>query len=290
MNDKLCVTSGSKYTDIDVLACAIAFAELKDCIAFLPGVLNATIPNRVRQWNFSYTTEFPTSAEQFVIVDVSAPAFIPKQISHDKIIKIYDHRPGFEDFWGERGQIEFIGSCATMIYELFGDKAPTATTANLLATAIFANTLNFKAGVTTIRDIAAYKKLKQYTNLPENWVEQYYADVEKTMLSDIQSSIENDTKILADNLVVGQMEQWDATTLLNNVGFQKALEAVMSGYENWFMNMPSIKHGQSYFIAKSESMKNLLTNGLGVKWTGDIGIADKLYLRKEIFKICKILG
>jgi hypothetical protein len=62
----------------------------------------------------------------------------------------------------------------------------------------------------------------------------------------------------------------------------------MNGYENWFMNMPSIKHGQSYFIAKSEQIKNMLATGLGVKWNNDIGISDKLYLRKEIIKICKI--
>jgi len=288
MNNKLCVTSGWQYTDIDVLACALAFAELNDCIAFLPGVFNASIPNSVRQWNLSYATEFPVEAEQFVIVDTSTPKAIPPEVPQDKIIKIYDHHTGFEDFWGARGQIEFIGACASMIYELFGDKVPTTTTANLLATAIFANTLNFKASITTDRDIAAYEKLKHYTSLPENWIEQYYSEVEKTMLSDIPSAIKNDIKILANNFVIGQLELWDTTLLLNNANFQKSLETVMTGYENWFMNMPSIKQGQSYFISKSEYVKDMLANGLGVKWTSDVGIADKLYLRKEIIKICKI--
>ena len=288
MNNKLCVTSGWKFTDIDGLSCAVAFAELNDCIAFLPGVLNATVPDSIRQWDFLYQTEFPVGAEQFVIVDTSNPTSFPLEVPQDKIIKIYDHHTGFEDFWGERGQIEFIGACATMIYELFGDKIPTSTTANLLATAIFANTLNFKASITTDRDIAAYEKLKQFTNLPENWIEQYYSEAEKTMLSDITSAIENDMKTLGKDLVTGQLELWDATFLLNDVDFQKAVETIMSGYEKWFMNMPSIKHGYNYFIAKSKYVKDMLTSGLGVKWTGDVGIADKLYLRKEIVKVCKI--
>jgi hypothetical protein len=43
--------------------------------------------------------------------------------------------------------------------------------------------------------------------------------------------------------------------------------------------------GKNYLFTKSPQIKTALTEGLGVKWNGDIGITDKLYLRKEIVKI-----
>ncbi|MBR1734555.1 MAG: hypothetical protein IJ730_03785 [Alphaproteobacteria bacterium] len=51
VNENLCVTSGTAYTDIDILACAIAFAELNNCIAVLPGIFNATISKSMRKSN-----------------------------------------------------------------------------------------------------------------------------------------------------------------------------------------------------------------------------------------------
>ena len=54
MNEKLCVTSGTAYTDIDVLACAIAFAELNNCDVVLPGIFNATISESMRNWNLNW--------------------------------------------------------------------------------------------------------------------------------------------------------------------------------------------------------------------------------------------
>ena len=63
MNNKLCVTSGYKFTDIDVLACAIAYTELNNCIAYISGIFNSTIPETVRKWDLIYTTKFPQDAE-----------------------------------------------------------------------------------------------------------------------------------------------------------------------------------------------------------------------------------
>ena len=54
MSENLCVTSGTAYTDIDVLACATAFAELNDCIMVLPGTFNATISKSIRKWNLNF--------------------------------------------------------------------------------------------------------------------------------------------------------------------------------------------------------------------------------------------
>lgn len=99
MHKKLCVTSGTAYTDIDVLACAIAFAELNDCDVVLPGAFNATLSKSIRKWNLNFRTKFE-AYDQFVIVDMSNPKYVPKQISENKIVKVFDHHTGFENYWG----------------------------------------------------------------------------------------------------------------------------------------------------------------------------------------------
>ena len=219
MTNKLCVTGGAAYTDIDVLACAIAFAELKNCVAILPGAFNATIPESIRKWDLNFSTKFSKSYEQVVVVDVSNPKYFPPQISEDKIVKVFDHHAGFENYWKEKGQIEFVGACATLIFELFGYKKLSPVSANLLYTAIFANTLNFNASVTSARDIQAFEKLKKFIELPENWIEQYYAEVEKGIFENFDKAIKNDTKILSNGWAISQIELYDAASILKNQNF-----------------------------------------------------------------------
>lgn len=284
MNSKLCVFSAYPYTDIDALACAVAYAELKDCVAYLPGPLNATVPDSVRGWGLQYVTVFPDTAEHFVMVDFSNPDFVPPQIPLEKIVQLYDHHTGFEGYWGQRGQIEFIGACATMIYELFGDRKPSPLAANILMTAIFANTLNFRSNVTTDRDRAAYEKLKKYATLSDEWIPTYYLETEKLMFSDMKTAIENDLKIMNQNLAVAQLELWDARDLLNDAGFMDTLKSVMSKYAHWLMIMPSISEGKDYLITNDPSLKNSLTKNFEAIWSQNIGTTPKIYLRKEFRK------
>lgn len=58
--------------------------------------------------------------------------------------------------------------------------------------------------------------------------------------------------------------------------------------EDWFLTAPSISEGKNYIYTESENVKKLLGNVLGVKFDGDLGETNKLWLRKEILK--KILN
>ena len=60
---KIVVTAGDKYTDIDVLACAIAYTELlnregKNAEAVLAGVFNKSVTDKIKSWNLKYTEKF----------------------------------------------------------------------------------------------------------------------------------------------------------------------------------------------------------------------------------------
>ena len=286
MNEKLCVTSGYLYTDIDVLASVLAAAELKNCIAWLPGEFNATVPKSIRNLKLNFTKEFPKQAEEFVVVDFSNYKLFSPEIPLDKVIKVYDHHHGFEEHWGDKGQIEFIGACATMIYELFGDKKPSTTVVNLLYIAIYTHTLGFNVAIPTERDRAAFEKLKPFINLPENWIEQYYSEVEQDMLYDLGRAIKSDMKVLG-GWGVGQLELYDARALINSKTFFPVLSASMreGGYKKWLLTMPSIKEGKNYLVSNSQEIKNFMSAKFGAKWKNDFGETKNLFLRKEIQKV-----
>ena len=284
----LCVTSGSAYTDIDALACAVALAELHNCSAVLPGTFNSTIPHSVRKWDFKFSREFSEKYISFIIVDVSNPTYFPHHIKREQIVEVFDHHFGFQNYWGNTGKIEPVGACATLIFELFKDKTPSATTANLLYTAIIANTLNFKASVTTPRDIAAFEKLKDFISLPENWVEKYYSEVENKVLEDLETSIKNDTKILGNGWAVAQIELYNPSTLFGSSKFLDSLWNSMKEHSHWLLTLPSISEGKNYFVTNSWDIQKVLSEKVQSNWLGLRGVSDKLYLRKEILKITNL--
>lgn len=289
--NNICVTGGASYTDIDVLACAIAYGELMACDVVLPGRFNKTIPAIVNEMCELHFHEIPQNEYTgFVIVDVSNPAYFPEFVSEDNIIMVFDHHAGFEEYWKSNGRIESVGACATLIWELFeaANKKPSASVANLLYTAIFANTLNFKARITSHRDLKAFESLKRYISLPKDWIRKYYAEVESEMFSNFECALASDTKILDNGWVVMQLEMYDASYCIKNVDFYKTLEKCTAKYTDWLLTMPSISEGINYLASNSDVIKNALKNSFGVAWEGDVGKSNVLFLRKEILKTLNI--
>ena len=80
---KIVVTSGQPFTDIDALACAVAYAELlrltkKDAVAILPGPLNKTITEKIRKWKLNYSTKPYSKNANYILVDISDPEYFAK--------------------------------------------------------------------------------------------------------------------------------------------------------------------------------------------------------------------
>ncbi len=158
----------------------------------------------------------------------------------------------------------------------------------MLYTAIFANTLNFKASVTTERDKKAFEELKPFIDLPANWIEQYYSEIESDIFKNFEEAIQNDTKILENNWAVAQIELYDAKTLLQKSEFLKTLKKVMSKYSDWLLTMPSISEGKNYLFSNSENIKQILSEKMQTNWNNEVEETKKLYLRKEILKVTGI--
>lgn len=296
------VTSGEKFTDIDALACAVAYSELlllenKESEVVLPGILNTSVTQAIKDWGIKYTTSQTCTGAYFTIVDVSDPLQIAEFVEEDRIVKIFDHHLGFEDYWreriGEKSRIEFIGACATLIWEEYKkrnqERDISILSSNLLSVAILSNTLNFGAQITDQRDRQAFQELQELHPLSPEWVEQYFLDQEKDVYKDIRAAVINDTKVITDlnlkhPLVIGQLELWNGGDFLaNNIRpMKQALENFGSKY--WLMSIPSLKEKKNYIYTENLEVRELLSKVLGITFEGNRGVTEKLWLRKEILK------
>ena len=175
---QLVVTSGQRFTDIDALACVAAYMEIpvERPIAVIPGPLNLSVTNRIKEWKFDYLTYLDSDDYDYVVVDVSETEQFAHYVKIDRVVEIYDHHFGFEKYWqeklGDKAKIEAVGACATLIWEEFKKRNPekkiSSLSANLLYTAINSNTLNFRSSVTTERDKKAFEEIKPFTDLPDS--------------------------------------------------------------------------------------------------------------------------
>lgn len=293
---KIIVTTGQPFTDIDALACAVAYNELlkfegKDTEVVLPGPLNKSVTQKVEKWPLKYILKPTTKYAKYVLVDVSEPKFFASFVEEKGVIEVFDHRYGFKNYWKEKlgkySHIEMVGSCATLIWEEFVKrgfkKDISQVSAKLLTTAIISNTLNFKASVTTNRDIKAYGELKSPAKLPGNWIKTYFTDQDKETNKDIKSALINDTKNLEP--IIGQLELWNSKSIVLKY-LDEIEEALLSfGRPNWFLTAPSISEGKNYLFTKNPKMKEILGKTIKAKFKGDIGTTEKLWLRKEIMHL-----
>lgn len=288
------VTTSQPFTDLDALACALAYTQLlelegKNAACVLPGTLNKSITDKIKGWDLKFSKEPKEKDAEYVLVDISEPEYFANFVKEDKVIEVYDHRKGFEDYWpekiGKNSHIEMVGACATLIWEEFVrrgfSKQISKTNAGLLYTAIASNTLNFQAFVTTDRDKAAFGSLEKPADLPKKWIETYFSDQDKEVDKDIKNAIINDTKHILP--IIGQLELWDSKKIIfkHLDEIEEALETF--GNKDWFLTSPSISEGINYIYTKQEEIKNKLKKAIGAEFNGDIGTTKKLWLRKEIF-------
>ena len=298
----LLITAGKTYADIDTLACCIGYSELLTLKGIehqivLPQVLNHSVTPLVKDLGWEINTQIPEDLENvgFVIVDVSEPSHFASFVDPEKVVEIYDHHFGFEEYWKTKENvkacIEPVGSCTTLIWEEYKkagiEDQVSELVANLFSITTLSHTLDFKSTVTTERDIQAYKDLEDKVTLPSNWVEAHFREVEKELLEEPLKSLENDTKSLKmgeKEFVIAQMELWDSRTFVEKE--IKVIESFLknSSSEFAFLTAPSISEGCNHLVTYSERMKDILEQSIGAKFEKHLGKTEKLFLRKEIVR------
>jgi len=302
---KIGVTQAIYTSDMDSLACSIAYSELlnleeKNATAYIPKEPANSVTKEIKAWNFKYETE-PKKEDLedmgFVLVDTTDPHTFPKFVKEEKIIEIYDHHVGYEDYWkeklGEKAKIEMIGACATLIWEEykkrgFAEKI-SQTSAKMLYAAIVSNTLNFKAALTSPRDAKAFEELIPIADMPKDWIEKYFIDQEEYIYQSPRQAVLDDIKIiefpnLGTKITIGQIELWESRKFVND--YKPLIKEVLDNFDHkkWFFNAPCISMGKTYVLSENEEIKSILKEHFNFVFENDVGEANRLIERKEFVK------
>lgn len=296
------VTAGSTYLDIDAYASIIALTELlklkgTNAISYSSASFNYSICKSL-VINDKLKTEIPENCildnPKFIVVDVSDPGYLEKIISVDKVIAVYDHHIGFQDYWtsriGDNAHIEFIGAAATLIYREWKNANMqdymSINTAKLLISAILDNTLNLMSANTTEEDRTAFCELCEKAKVDREWCDSYFAEVQKSIESDLQNALFGDVKNICDNPVLpeymSQLALWNAESVLSRLS--KIRQWFNGRYDQWFLNIIDIKHECNYFVCNSAEHQKKVEMIFDVVFQNGVAKTNVLYLRKEIIK------
>lgn len=301
--DQIIITSGAFFTDIDAYSCAIAYNKLLNKLEYkatsiLPGKLNESVSQTVRSWEAEFCTSKPDKPEEYsyILVDISEPKYFANFVIEENIVQLFDHRESeYKKYWKDKLKqnafIEDVGSCTTLIWEEYVKNGMQdsidSISANLIYTSTISNTLYLQSQNTSQRDLKTLEEIKNYTSLPTKWDHIYFSEVEESVLENPSSALESDTKqreIHGNLWSISQLELWDSNLFLD-----KYKDEIYSNFGKFdsdysFFTSPCISEGKNYLTSKDKYVQKLLSNAIGVRWKGDIGQTDKLWLRKEIIR------
>ena len=297
MEKQIIITAGSTYLDIDAYACAVAMAELlrllgEKAIAYSVSPYNYSICDfLIKKGQIAH--ELPEGNAEFIIVDVSDPDYIKDSVPLDKVIAVYDHHVGFEEYWenkiGGGAHIEFIGAAATLIWREWKKAGLcdriSADIAKLLIAAILDNTLNLTAKNTTNEDIETFHELCQIAEINDNWRGVYFSAVQKSVEADLKNALFNDIKTVKDNPVlpykVGQLCVWDTESVLARLD---EIREWFGESKSWMVNIIDIKARCSYFLCDEKGYQQKLEKLFNIHFENGVAKTKVSYLRKEIIK------
>jgi nanoRNase/pAp phosphatase (c-di-AMP/oligoRNAs hydrolase) len=288
------LTAGTKYVDIDVLACTIALSEIlafdniKSSI-FLPGPFNGTIPKQYYHYKESFI-DILNDDDRYILLDISDPNHIDSKISLDAVDFVYDHHYGYEKFWKDRlchkAIIGPVGACATLIAEQAIDSLNQLSkdSIHLLLLAIISNTLCFKAKVTSDRDKKIFDLLLPLSHFSENWIESYYNEIENGFLEDIENNIKNDMKTI-NNFHFSQIELYKIDSFLKKHSLSSINNLMNNLFDHWVLNLVHIDKNENILLFSSVSLANLFQEKMSfIKKENGFFKTNRLCLRKEFLK------
>ena len=302
LKNNIIITAGSTYLDIDAYACMVAMAELLNlqgirALAFSKAPCNYSVcPSLTEKGQIakSFPLNFNENNAEYIIVDVSDPEFLKSSVPLERVVEVYDHHVGFEEYWqsriGNGANIEFIGAAATLIYREWERADLTREmkipTAKLLIAAILDNTLNLTSSNTTKEDIEVFRALCAHAGVGEEFRAAYFSEVQKSVEADLKNAIFGDIKTVRDNPVlpprVAQLCVWNAESVLARLDEIRGWFAPLG--EPWMINLIDLSGNCCYFICEDGSYGEKLARVFDIRFEAGIARTKKPYLRKQIIK------
>ena len=298
---RIIVTSGDNYTDIDAYAGCIVYTKILrklgfNAISYSSSKLNGSVPNSIYNTNLILREYKYEEGDKYIIIDVSANRFIDPIVKDDDVIELIDHHFGFEEYWksrlGDSSIIEQIGAVATIITEYavetkYIDEMPKEEIL-LLMGAILDNTLNFKAKITTKRDIEAYNLLQEKSGT-EHFDEYYFKECEKDLLKDFRGFVKLETNTDGVGMIpkyFSQIVLYDKSIIDDK--YSVVDEELEKFGKDWIINIIDLNRGKSYIYSINPEPKGKMEKLFNKNFnSNNILELDGLYLRKEIKKIAQ---
>ncbi len=286
--------------DLDGLACAYAYSRLltkqgKDATEGIFGQPHPEAQYLIDRFHI-YDISFSPSGDfdSFVLVDASDVFGMPSIIRSEDVAEVIDHRElhrANELFPHAVIQIEKVGSAATQIVEKYQDAcvAIDSWSAILLYGAIYSNTLNFKASITSERDKKAADWLEKQVQIPDGFIYDMFTakteaakkDIRKVLLADYKEFTFGSKKFGITQLEVVRlkalMKQCLDTVLCVLRDFQQ-----QHGLYFVFLTSVDLEKNFNLFVSHDTHTQSLISRVFDVTFNENVAEKSGVLLRKEI--------
>lgn len=298
MSKKVLVTDAPD-PDLDGVACIFAYSEYlnqigKPVVPMIFGTPQEESGFVLRKLDIKIFNgdEADLDYEEIILVDTSGPQWQSKKIDLAKVVEIIDHRKfdKIDAFPNAKVQIELVGSCATLIAEKFMSKniIPSEKSSILLYLAIVSNTINFKNKITTDRDIAAAKWLKELYNISDDIIQEMFEfksnitqTIREIFLSQIGCHEFAGKRVSTFQLEIIGVKKFIADHL---VEIKKELKSISleENYDFVLFTLIDIQEGHNTFVVFDEKSEELVSEVLDVTFENGVAHYPHVIMRKEI--------
>lgn len=286
--------------DIDGIACCIGYKELLNnkIIASYYGDVSREV-----EFVKNYTNFFPVKkhsgsypkGSSFVLVDTTDADAIEPSIDPLSVVQVFDHRELVfsGSFTNAKFDIEKVGSCATLITELFQKEKlkPSAAAATYLFSAIISNTINFKNSVTTEKDKLAARWLKKIADLDNSYIKKMFEyksriDCEDDLLfllnQDYATHLMYGKNVMIAQIEIAKLKEVILTYkntilnwLLSKIKEERLDYAMLTGVD--------IVKGYNIFVTVDKKSDTFFSKVMGLKKIGGFYKTNEIIMRKEIW-------
>lgn len=292
------------HPDLDGVASAFAYAEFltktgKNVSIGYYGEFQAEAVYLINKYNVEiglHSTFLSSDADAIILVDASDPRGISCEINPVNVLEVIDHRKHYrkEDFQNAKFNIELVGAAATLIAEKFFESGVDISFSArvLLFFAIISNTINFRANVTTDRDIAMAAWLEIGCEETQNTIKEMFKHKTESIIVEEKYLIEKYGAFFGwgeTALCVIQLEIVDAESFIatNKLLLQSILASIMEkqNISISFVTIVDIDNARNLFVAQDCKSISILESCLSVTFDEGVSVYNGVLMRKELVPV-----
>ena len=234
---------------------------------------------------------------EYIAVDLNGIDQMHDIVNANNLVEIIDHHsisrhiPEYVNI--QRVQIDKLGAAATIVAERFRSNGitPSREAAILLYYGIVSNSINFKAKITSTRDIEIAKWLKeQYIEISEEKISDIFEQKSKIDDCDLRREMECEIPLTVGKkaIFIGQLEiaNFDEFLTKKNDKLISILKQIKNenNPDYIYINCIDILKGVTWILTIDDDSSNMIKDIFGIEINNGIGKADRIIQRKDMTK------